>query len=305
MKKSLFRLAPLALVFSFATQAAPVTIEHTMGKTTVEQNPQRVVVLGLGTLDVLDYFGIEPVAVSQVPQIPDYLAKYHGKQYGNTGSLFEPDFEAIYLQKPDVIITGPRAAEAGYAELSKIAPTIVFAPDDKKGYWEGTQEEWRKLAQVFDIKDKVEATIAEIDQEIAAVRDYTQANQINALTVMSSGGNLTTFGPTSRFSAIYHDFGFKENAKVKKTGRHGDLISYEFIREHNPQTLFIIDRDKLVNQGKSRTREEFENDLVKATDAYKNNQMSFLDINAWYLSISGVNATKQMITDMKTALKLK
>jgi iron complex transport system substrate-binding protein len=40
---------------------------------------------------------------------------------------------------------------------------------------------------------------------------------------------------------------------------------------------------------------------VKATDAYQNKKMAYLDINAWYLSISGMRATEQMISDVKSA----
>ena len=301
--KSVISLTSLALVLSFSAHSAEVTIEHQMGKTTLEQKPQRVVVIGLGALDAVDSFGIKPVAVSKVPQLPPYLDKYHGDEYAQAGSLFEPDFESIYTQKPDLIIVGSRAAPA-YDELSKIAPTIVFAVDDNKGYWESTQEQWHNLGQVFGIEAQVDAKIDHINQEIKQVHDYTAHHTVDALTVMSSGGNLTTFGKESRFSAIYRDFGFKENTKVKQTGRHGDLISYEFIREHNPQTLFIIDRDKLVNKGVSHTHEEFENDLVKATDAYQNKRMKFLDLNAWYISTAGVKATEQMVADMKNSVGL-
>ncbi|MEI8633082.1 hypothetical protein P4S72_15830 [Vibrio sp. PP-XX7] len=53
--------------------AETVAVELEMGKTTVEQNPQRVVVLGIGPLDALDSFGIHPVAVTKTPHLPVYL----------------------------------------------------------------------------------------------------------------------------------------------------------------------------------------------------------------------------------------
>lgn len=303
--KSVISWAVFGLLTSLSAQAANVTIEHQMGKTTLEQNPQRVVVIGIGPLDAIDYFGINPVAVSKVAELPGYLAKYQGEEYAPAGSLFEPDFERIYMQKPDVIITGPRAARTAYNELSKIAPTIVFAVDEKKPYWQGAQAQWRNLGKLFAIEDKVEAKIAELDKTFTQVHDYNQAHQAQAMTVMSSGGNITTFGANSRFAAVYQDFGFSEASTVKKTANHGNLISYEYIRQNNPQTLFIIDRDKLVNKGESRTREEFENDLIKETTAYQNHRMVFLDLNAWYLAIAGVTATEQMLNDMQVKLQQK
>lgn len=291
----------LSCFISMPALAGSVTIEHRMGKTVIDETPKRVVVLGMGALDAVDQFGIDPVAVNKVAQLPTYLQKYKGAQYAAAGSLFEPDFETIYMQKPDLIVAGARAA-ASYDELSEIAPTIVFAAENDKGYWTSTKEQWRNLGKVFDIEAKVEQKIDALDADFKAIRDYNQQHEVNALTVMSSGGNITTFGAQSRFSAIYKDFGFKEAVKSIKTSNHGDLISYEYIRKADPQTLLIIDRDKLVNKGESTTRQDFENDLIKATQAYQHNKMTFLDLNAWYISISGVTATEQMISDVKQSI---
>ncbi|MGL5653426.1 MAG: siderophore ABC transporter substrate-binding protein, partial [Vibrio sp.] len=83
---------------------------------------------------------------------------------------------------------------------------------------------------------------------------------------------------------------------------HGDLISYEYIRQHNPKHLLMVDRDKLVNKSEVGIRRAFENDLVKATTAYQDGHLAYLDVNAWYVAISGVTATEQMVADMKTLI---
>ncbi|SDI09649.1 iron complex transport system substrate-binding protein [Vibrio xiamenensis] len=292
-------LAFMASVVAFGSHAEMVEIKHEMGTTQVETNPSRVVVLGIGALDVVDSLGINPVAVSKVSMLPDYLKKY--SDYPSSGSLFEPDFEAIYNDKPDVIIAGPRSA-SHYDELSKIAPTVIFGSARGADYWPATQQEWRKLGKVFDKQQWVEKKITELDAQFKAIRDYNQAHNADALTVMSSGGNITTFGAHSRFSIIYKDFGFNETVKNIKPSQHGDLISYEYIQKANPSTLFIIDRDKLVNKGQSHTHQEFENDLVKSTKAYKNQHMKYLDLNAWYLAISGVKATENMVADIESSI---
>ena len=295
-------LALMASVMAFSSHAEIVEIQHEMGSTKVETNPSRVVVLGIGALDAVDSLGIKPVAVSKVSMLPDYLEKY--QDYPSSGSLFEPDFEAIYNDKPDVIIAGPRAA-SHYDELSKIAPTVIFGAARGSDYWQATQEQWRKLGKVFDKQQWVEDKIAELDAQFKAIRDYNQAHNNDALTVMSSGGNITTFGAHSRFAIIYKDFGFNETVKNIKPSQHGDLISYEYIQTANPSNLFIIDRDKLVNKGVSHTHQEFENDLVKSTKAYQNQHMVYLDLNAWYLAISGVKATEHMVSDIESSIGMK
>jgi len=290
-------------LFSTTALAHEVTIEHQMGKTTLSKVPQRVVVIGNGALDAVDYFGIEPIAVAKASVIPNYLSKYQQAKFVSAGSFFEPDFETIYMQKPDLIIVGPRAATK-YKELSEIAPTVVFAVDQQQGYWKSTQQQWRNLGQVFAISDKVEQKIEQLDQQFKALHAYNEQHQSDALTVMSSGGNITAFGSESRFEAIYKDFGFKETVAGLKTGSHGDLVSYEFISKANPSTLLIIDRDKLVNKGESKTAQEFDNALIKSTKAFQDKRMTYLDLDAWYLSIAGVTATEQMIADIKKSVNL-
>ncbi|TQQ68818.1 siderophore ABC transporter substrate-binding protein [Vibrio cholerae] len=299
--KSRIHWAALGLLAAFAAQAETVTIEHRLGKTTLEQKPQRVVVIGVGALDAIDSFGIEPVAVSKFDGTPDYLAKYKSDKYPSAGSLFEPDFETIYTQKPDLIVIGPRASKS-YDELSKIAPTIVFAAEADQGYWESTQQQWRNLGKVFAIEPEVEAKIEQVDAQFKSIMQYNQQHKSDAMLVMSSGGNLTTFGANSRFSSVYKDFGFSETVPVSKESSHGDLISFEYIREHNPKTLLVVDRDKVVTKGETNIRQTFENDLVKATTAYKNGHIAYLDVNAWYIAISGVKATEQMVADMKASV---
>lgn len=295
IKTSLFIIG---LCTSFYSFSKPIQVTHMLGYTELESEPKRVVVIGLGTLDALDAFGIEPVAITKSMHLPSYLKKYQDSKYASSGSLFEPDFETIYMQKPDLIITGPRASSS-YDELSEIAPTVIFAIDESKGYWESTQQQWRNLGLIFNIEGKVESKINALNKEIQAIHQYNQQHDESALVVMASGGNVTAFGAESRFSAIYQDFGFKQGSRIINSSRHGDLISYEFISKTNPEILFVIDRDALLNKDKISNVDSFSNHLIKTTKAYKNEKVVLLDLNAWYLSIAGVTATEQMIQDVK------
>ncbi len=330
MKKNI-ALGLIALLSSTAAthvSAAPITVKHALGTTILNGVPERVVVLGAGPLDALDAFGINPVGVTKFPSTPDYLKKYNTDAYSSAGSLFEPDFEKIYSEKPDLILMGPRNTK-NYEELSKIAPTVLYTVDTSEGIWESTKDEWRMLGKIFNIEDKVDAKIQTLDQDFKAIKSYNQTHPVTAMTVMNMGGNLSAFGADSRFGSIYKDFGFTEVYHMDKTssqshrakqtddktakksapmgkngdqgpkGRHGNLVSFEFIQEKNPDVLFVIDKDKLVNHGKSSVKESFNNALIQSTNAYKNDKINYLDINAWYVSVAGVHSTEQMIKDIK------
>lgn len=288
-------------------QAKTVTLNHIMGTTTVETSPQRIVVIGMGTLDAVDALGVNPVAVSKGGTFPNYLTKYNSQDYASAGTIFEPDFESIYTQKPDLIIVGPRSSKQ-FKELSKIAPTFVFAVENGSDYWKSTQALWQDLGEIFDKQDIVKQKIEALNQRFAAIKTYNQQHNMDALMLMSSGGNIASFGEGSRFSILYQDFGFKPSLEIKdkksdRTGGHGQLVSYELVSQENPSTLLILDRDKLVNKGKSTTRQDFDNELVRSTDAYKNNRMIYLDIPAWYVASAGITATETMVSDIESLTK--
>ncbi|MFV0448484.1 MAG: siderophore ABC transporter substrate-binding protein [Vibrio sp.] len=301
-------LIGVSVLCSGAALADTVTVSHIMGETTLNTSPEKIVVIGIGALDAVDAFGVEPVAVSKVAAFPDYLSKYADDKYASAGTIFEPDFESIYMQKPDLIIVGPRSSKH-YEELSKIAPTFVYAVNNGDSYWSDTKVLWEKLGKVLDREELVENKINALDSRFKSIEKHNKEHDYNALMVMSSGSNITAFNENSRFASLYKDFGFKpsiqmaDNADKKsaggRNGGHGNLVSYELIKQNNPSTLFVLDRDKLVNRGKSTTHQDFENDLVKATQAYQNNRMVFLDITAWYVAGSGVHATEQMLRDIE------
>ena len=97
----------IATLSSVSVNAKSVTLDHIMGSTTLESSPQRVVVIGTGALDAVDALDIKPIAVSKGTALPDYLDQYNAKNIASSGTIFEPDFETIYTQKPDSYYCGP------------------------------------------------------------------------------------------------------------------------------------------------------------------------------------------------------
>lgn len=293
-----FLVLPL-LVVSQLAMAAPIKITHSMGTTLLPEVPKRVVVLGMDSLDVLDAIGVEPVGVVKAP-MPSYLKKYQADKYQAVGSLFEPNFEAIYTLKPDLIIVSNRSARA-FEELSKIAPSIMFVADPKQ-FWQSTTAAWSMLGKVFNKQEKVETYIKEQSAQIDKIKAYNQARKTDALVVMKNGGNLTTFGGQSRFSAIFDLFGFTASADNDSSYQHGDLISYEYIVKANPQYMLVLDRDAAIGRPAQSAQEAFNNPLINKLDVYKQGHIHYLNSAAWYISASGIQATQIMIDDIKAAL---
>ncbi|KII75279.1 siderophore ABC transporter substrate-binding protein [Vibrio renipiscarius] len=277
-----------------------IVVEHPLGTTTLPTQPSRVVVLGMDALDVMDYLRIEPIGVVKHP-MPDYLTKYQAERYVSVGTLHEPDFETIYTLKPDLIIVSNRSTPA-YDELSNIAPTVAFTVDARQ-FWPSTQKAWRMMGQLLQQQAEIERIIKVTDGRITAIQQRALAQNAQALMVMANGDNIATFGAGSRYDAIFNEFGFKEIVDNDETAAHGNLISYEFIAEANPDYLLVMDRDKAIGRESGSAKKGFSNALIKQTNAAKDGRITELNPQAWYLSAGGITATEIMINDITMALE--
>ncbi|MEZ8824540.1 siderophore ABC transporter substrate-binding protein [Vibrio amylolyticus] len=296
------KVALASLLLAVSSLSVAKTIEHTLGTIDIDGTPKRVVVLSHGALDFLNEIGVEPVGtVKQL--IPSYLAQYSDNQYHALGSLKEPNFEEIFMAKPDLIIAEGRQAEL-YKDLSAIAPVYMYQIDNSD-YWKTTQHHWRVLGDLFDKSSHVESMITNIQQQFSEIEAHTTARSLNAMSVMNSGSRLSMFGSNSRFSVIYDELGFetRESKNVESVARpHGNLISFEYVADAQPDVIFILDRQQAIGASNASSEQFFDNNLVNSTPAAKNNKVVFLDSAAWYLTAGGYQSTQIMINDVKKVL---
>lgn len=284
-------------------QSAPATstvaITHAQGTTDVPQNPERVVVLDHSSLGTLDQFGVEPVAVAKGGVLPTHLTKYADDRYADVGTLQEPNLEKIAEADPDLIVIAARTAES-YPELAKIAPTIDMSVDPKRSF-EAAKENAVKLGTIFGTSEQVTQALAELDADVEKARSLG-AEAGDALIVMVSGGKLSAYGPGSRFGLIHDTLGIEPAAQVKADGRHGEVISFEFIAEADPDIIYVIDRDAAIGQDGKAAAEVLDNDLVNATKAAKTQRIIPLDGSRWYLAGAGLNDLAAMVDDVSAPL---
>lgn len=102
-------------------------VKHAMGETQVPANPQRVVVLDMGELDMALALGVTPVGYATYTldqPLPAYLADRAGAMQ-RVGTVNEPNLETITALKPDLILSNKVRHEKVYGQLSQIAPTVL------------------------------------------------------------------------------------------------------------------------------------------------------------------------------------
>ncbi|ULT57484.1 siderophore ABC transporter substrate-binding protein [Neobacillus drentensis] len=275
-----------------------MTIKHQYGEAVVEKEPKKVVVFDFGVLDTLDELGIEVTGVPQVT-IPSYLKKYNDKKYTNVGSLKEPDFEAIHALKPDVIFISTRQAEL-YDQFAEIAPT-VYVGMDYTNYMDSFAKNMNLIGKIFGKEEQVDRELTEIQARVNEVNKKAAVLNEKGLVVLANEGKVSAYGPSSRFGLIHDVFGFGAADQNIEVSTHGQSITFEYIKEKNPDVLFVIDRATAVG-GEIGAKEIVENELVKKTSAYQEDQIVYLDADSWYLSGGGLQSMKNMTAEIEAAL---
>ncbi|MFU8946502.1 siderophore ABC transporter substrate-binding protein [Mycetocola zhadangensis] len=278
--------------------ATEISVKHVQGTTEVPVNPEKVITFDIASLDTLDALG---VTVAGLPQqnVPDYLSEYAGEEYLNAGTLFEPDYETVNAAEPDLIIVANRSA-AAYEELSKIAPTIDLTLD-----WENYLPSFRTnvetLAEIFDKDDEAAEALDEIDGKIADAKGKA-ADAGTGLIVMTNAGEITAYGPGSRFGWLHDELDLVPAVDDVEAATHGDPVSAEFILEANPDWLLVIDRDAAVGESGSTAQQVLDNEVIAGTTAWQNDQVLYLDSVPFYVVMSGLSAVNQMVDQITDGL---
>lgn len=296
-------LAALALLVSglgivAAQDADEITITHAQGETVVPLNPETVLTFDLASLSTLHALGVD---VTGVPDFafPETLEQYASDDYLKIGSLFEPDYEAVAAAEPDLIIVAARSA-AVYPELSEIAPTIDLTADNTD-FLASNFHNAEILGQIFGKEEEVAALEEEILASVEVVQEAA-AEAGTALIVMVSGGEVTAYGPGSRFGWIHDELGFEPVIEDIEEATHGEAISFEFILEANPDWLIVVDRDIAIGEEGEAAVNVLDNELVAQTTAWQNEQVINLTPSNWYIVMGGLGAIQEMVDEVGTAL---
>ncbi|MHC5224911.1 siderophore ABC transporter substrate-binding protein [Ignatzschineria sp. LJL83] len=279
--------------------AKTITVTHASGETVLPVNPSKVISFDLGTIDTLETINVDILGLPKA-NLPDYLSAYKADKYGDFGSLKEPDFEAIHAAKPDLIIISLRQAPL-YDQFAEIAPTINLTLDEQN-YIASTNSNSKIVGEVFEQEGAIATELKGLQDKVNKLRESTANMDDTALILMVNDGKISAYGSGSRFGIIHDEFGFKPADKSIQVSRHGQTASFEYVMNLNPDYIFVVDRSAVVGNGETSAKQVVENDLVKNTNAYKNDKIIYLDPNVWYLSGGGVKSTGKMVDDIQNAI---
>lgn len=269
----------------------------------VPYDPQRIAILDMASLDILDALGVGDRVVGTAQTSLDYLQSYIGDDIANLGTIKEADLEAVMSCEPDVIFIGGRLASS-YDALSEIAPVVFLSTDTELGVVESVRKNAGIIASMFGLEDEVDELMAGFDSRIEALAAFAEGK--TAIVGLVTSGGLNVLGNDGRCSMIGREIGF-ENIGVDAeidTATHGNEASFEFIVEKDPDYLFVLDRDAAIQtEGAQLAQEIVENELVKGTRTYQDGHIVYLAHPAvWYTAEGGVTALDVMLADLEEAL---
>lgn len=141
------------------------------GPLEVPVDPQRIAILDMAALDMLDSWGLGNRVVGMPKSSTvDYLKAYNeNKAIVNLGTLKEVDMEALMASEPDVIFIGGRLS-AQYDALSEIAPVVYLSTDAELGIVESVKQNAMTIASLFNMEDKAKEQLAGFDSRIETLR---------------------------------------------------------------------------------------------------------------------------------------
>ena len=277
----------------------------------VPYNPQRIAVLDMPALDIVDALGVGDRIVGSAKVTIEYLTDYNpGESNGtimNLGTVKTADLEKVAACEPDIIFIGGRLS-AVYADLEAIAPVVYLAVDYEKGIAESTRDNAHTIASIFGMEAEVDAMFQGFQPRIDALNAVLKGK--NVLLGMYNSNALGLLGTESQLNIIAKELGannLSESVGEVEKATHGEEASWETIIKLNPEYMFVLDRStatEAADESVMGAREVIENDLIKELDVYKDGKIVYFIeyANVWYTSTGGVQALSTMLADLEEAL---
>lgn len=284
-----------------ASSEETITIENMGRSVSFNKKLENVVVFDVGAMENMAELGIPFKGMAKVYS-PNFLSKYaDDESIVNVGSFMQPNYELVSSVDPDLIIMS-NWFDKDYPEFAKIAPTISLGISGSN-YLASTKDNLKTIGSVFQVEDKADKLIENIDTKVAEMKEVINKSDAKALLILYNNKSYSAFGEDSRYGYIFNDLGVKSAAAGLMGGSdHGNVVSSEFVLEHNPDIIFIIDRGAVM-ENVNADKKEVENPLIQKTNAYKNGKIVYLDPNAWYLAGGGYISLNIMLDEVMKAYK--
>lgn len=199
--------------------AFPVTVEHSLGTTTIEREPTRVVMLGPSDADAALALGVVPVGIHSRYGFERGVGPWAEAALGDAAPAVtggrELPYEAIAALAPDLILNvGSGGEQEEHDTLSRIAPTVAL-PAGAEPYAPRWQDATRLIAQSLGRQAGGDALVADTEaylREVAAANPGFAGRTLTYLDV--AGGEAYVGGRETTVVTTMRELGFTDTPYV-------------------------------------------------------------------------------------------
>ncbi len=285
--------AAVTAILATTSLADEINIATYTGDASVPNHPASVAVFDMAALDMLDALQVEGIASISNTYLP-YLEKYQGE----IGTLFEPNFEALNAAGPALIIAGGRSSTQ-VETLSGIAPTVDMTMwgDDLLGQ---SRVRLASYGEIFGKTAQAEKLIEQLDAELEATKAAVAGNG-TALILLTNGGKISAYGAGGRFGWLHQELGLPEVIEGLEDTTHGESVSFEFVREANPDWILVLDRAAAIGAEGEGATVTLDNAIIADTTAAQKGQIVHLNSGGFYIASGGIQSTLDTLSIIKAA----
>ena len=190
---------------TIGTETADSVVVNTVyGEVEVPYAPERICVLDLSMMDIIDALGIgdKVVVLQWHKHYPSYLEEYYNSEtiisltngnngHGGAAETAEDEnadpYEMYYSIDADIIIgTTEKITEDLYAVLSQIAPTVVLDPamESSENLYLAVRENAETIASIWGLESELETELTSYDDIYAQLADA-----VNGKSYVMTNGN--------------------------------------------------------------------------------------------------------------------
>lgn len=228
-----------------------VTVTDNYGEKTVPVPPKRVVALDNRSFELLDAWGVKPVAAARALVPKTIPGLKDDESIVDIGNHREPNLEAIVAADPDVVVSGQRFRKYDQ-EIETLVPDAVlleFEPREGEPFDRELIRQTLELGEVFGKQAEAEKVVEDFTKAIVRVREAYNPEQ-TVMGVVVSGGEIGYVAPgVGRvWGPLFDLIGFTPALEIAGgTNDHqGDDISVEAIADSNPDWILALDRDAAI-----------------------------------------------------------
>lgn len=279
------------------------TVKTAMGDVSVPAAPKRVVVLDTAELDSALTLGVKPVGATHADVesgFLNYLPKEQLTGIKDVGAMMTPNLESIAALKPDLILTSKIRHGDKYAELKKIAPTVMT---ENTGYpWKENfqvhADALGKKAEAKMVTDDYASHTADVTKALGG-KEKTAATEVNMVRFVE-GADIRIYGKQNYIATILADVGL---GRPPITDKAKDGFSYDV----SPEKIDLADADAVFHSTygdpeKSKETRTTGSGLWKNMSAVKNGKVFAVDDQLWIQGI-GYTAADKILNELLTDLK--